>query len=90
MPSSLQPNVGAPPAGRLRAERVADGVVAGYIREISRPLRPAIAGAPPSAASPRALSRAADVARLRAGVRRREHAALRPRPSSARAACLGA
>ncbi len=95
MLSTLQPNVGASPAGRRRAERVADAVVAGYIREISRPARPAIAetsprATSPSLTSPRALSRAADAARLRAGVRRREHATLRPRPSTVRAACLGA
>jgi hypothetical protein len=95
MPSSFQQNVGASPVGRRRAERVANAVVAGYIREISRPARPAMATtsprAPsPSVTSPGALARAADAARLRAGVRRREHASLRPRPSTVRAACLGA
>jgi hypothetical protein len=41
MSSTLQTLTGAPSTGRLRYQRAADGVVAAYIHEISRPPRPA-------------------------------------------------
>jgi hypothetical protein len=75
MPSTLHVNTSAPSSGRLRYERVADGVVAGYIHEISRPPRAVTDAAPRPD-----RSRRAGIARRRAGARRRSHAPLSPRP----------
>lgn len=84
MPSPLHSNTRAPSSGRLRHERAADGVVAGYIHEISRPARVAV-----EAASRPARARAAG-ARLRAGARRRSHATGAFRPLALEAGCPGA
>jgi hypothetical protein len=79
MTSPVQLTTGAPSSGRLRHQRVADGVVAGYIHDIARPPRALTAAAPRPA-----RSRAAEGARHRAGARRRSHAPLAPRPVAAR------
>src|ERR1700752_295672 len=51
MTSPVQLTTGAPSSGRLRHQRVADGVVAGYIHDIARPPRALTAAAPRPARS---------------------------------------
>ena len=84
MPTLLHQNASAPSPARLRYERVASGVVAEYIREISRSPHP-VSDAAARPARPARPARThggtgASGARLRAGARRRSHApgALRP------------
>jgi hypothetical protein len=83
MPYSLHTNTGAPSAGRLRSDRVAAGVVAEYIHDLSRPQHVE------SDVAPQPVHLSAAVGRVRT-VRRRSHAPLSPRPLALRAGCPAA
>jgi hypothetical protein len=87
MPQSLELNISAQPAARLRSARVADGVVAGYIRELAHS-QPDLAGAAPRTA--RAGDAVAAVRRLRGVRRRRSHPGSFVRPLAAPAGCSAA
>jgi hypothetical protein len=88
MSSALHLNTSAPSSARLRRERVADGVVAGYIRELSRPARVATDSTPRPGRSRTAVRAAAS--RVRAEGRRRSHAVGAWRPLAAPAGCPAA
>ena len=84
--SHVHRNEGNMSAGRLRSERVADGVVAGYIRMLST--KPRVIADPEP---PRARVRAAgDHAHSRAHGQRRRSGSFRGRPAPVQAGCAGA
>ena len=86
MTQSPQLNTSAPrSASRLRSARVADGVVAGYIRELSRPQPDLVRAVAETARSGATAGR-----RFRGVSRRRSHGGSLVRPVTVPAGCSAA